>query len=68
MSVSLARCTVLGPSAIHKLDASECILDDVTIAEDTQHGCVRFCAIAKGSATIPTVKPASKSAPKSRRE
>jgi hypothetical protein len=48
--VSLARCTVLGPSAIHKMDASECILDDVTIAEDTQHGCVRFSAIAQGSA------------------
>ena len=49
-NVSLARCTVLGPSAIHKMDASECILDDVTIAEDTQHGCVRFSAIAQGSA------------------
>jgi hypothetical protein len=49
-AVSLARCTVLGPSAIHRLDASECILDDVTIAEDTQHGCVRFCALAQGSA------------------
>jgi hypothetical protein len=49
-TVSLARCTVLGPSAIHKLDASECILDDVTIAEDTQHGCVRFSAIPEGSA------------------
>ena len=47
-AVSLARCTVLGPSAIHRLDASECILDDVTIAEDTQHGCVRFCALAQG--------------------
>jgi hypothetical protein len=40
---------VLGPSAIHRLDASECIFDDVTIAEDHQHGCVRFCAIAEGS-------------------
>lgn len=49
-TVSLARCTVLGPSAIHRLDASECILDDVTIAEDAQHGCVRFCALAQGSA------------------
>jgi hypothetical protein len=48
--ISLARCTVLGPSAIHRLDASECILDDVTQAEDVQHGCVRFCAIAIGSA------------------
>jgi hypothetical protein len=47
--ISLARCTILGPSAIHKLDASECILDDVTIAEDAQHGCIRFSAIAAGS-------------------
>jgi hypothetical protein len=47
--ISLARCTVLGPSAVHRLDASECILDDVTIAEDTQHGCVRFSALAEGS-------------------
>jgi hypothetical protein len=47
--ISLARCTVLGPSAIHRLDASECIFDDVTIAEDQQHGCVRFSAIAEGS-------------------
>lgn len=49
-TISLARCTVLGPSSVHRLDASECILDDVTVAEDTQHGCVRFSAIAQGSA------------------
>jgi hypothetical protein len=48
--VSLAQCTVLGPCAIHQMDASECILDDVAIAEDVQHGCVRFSAIAQGSA------------------
>jgi len=48
-TLSLSRCTVLGPSHIHRMDASECILDDATIAEDTQHGCVRFCAIATGS-------------------
>ena len=48
--VSLARCTVLGPCAIHQMSASECILDDVAIAEDVQHGCVRFSAIAQGSA------------------
>ena len=47
--ISLARCTVLGPCAIHRLDASECILDDVAVAEDQQHGCVRFCALASGS-------------------
>jgi hypothetical protein len=49
-SVSLARCTILGPSTVHRLNASECILDDVTIAADDQHGCVRFSAIATGSA------------------
>jgi hypothetical protein len=49
-TVSLARCTVLGQMAVHRLDASECILDDLAVAEDTQHGCVRFSAFAQGSA------------------
>lgn len=49
-TVSLARTTVLGRVAVHRLDASECILHDVAIAEDTQHGCVRFSAYAQGSA------------------
>lgn len=49
-TISLARCTVLGRAAVHRLEASECVLDDVAIAEDTQHGCVRFCAYAQGSA------------------
>jgi hypothetical protein len=49
-NISLSRCTVLGPCAVHRLDASECILDEPAVAEDTQHGCVRFCAIAAGSA------------------
>ncbi len=49
-TISLARCTVLGRAAVHRLEASECILDDVAIAEDTQHGCVRFTAYAQGSA------------------
>jgi hypothetical protein len=49
-TVSLARTTVLGRATVHRLDASECILDDVATAEDTQHGCVRFCAYAQGSA------------------
>lgn len=48
-NISLARCTLLGPSAVHRLDASESILDDVTVAEDAQHGCIRFSAIALGS-------------------
>ena len=45
----LSRCTVLGPSSLHRLSASECILDELTTVEDTQHGCVRFCAYATGS-------------------
>ena len=49
-TVSLSRTTVLGRAQVHRLDASECILDDVAIAEDTQHGCVRFTAYAQGSA------------------
>jgi hypothetical protein len=47
--VSLSRTTVLGPAAVHRLDASECILDDTATVEDAQHGCVRFCAYARTS-------------------
>lgn len=49
-AVSLARCTILGRMAVHRLSASECILDDVATAQDPQHGCVRFSAYANGSA------------------
>lgn len=45
----LTRCTVLGPAALHRLEASECVLDDVVTVEDAQHGCVRFTAWATGS-------------------
>jgi hypothetical protein len=63
--VSLARTTVLGKTAVHRLDASECILDDVATVDDTQHGCVRFSAYAQGSrlhapyrsVTVPPVGP-----------
>jgi hypothetical protein len=48
-TVALARCTVLGRAAVHRLEASESILDEPAIAEDTQHGCVRFTAYAQGS-------------------
>ena len=48
-SVALVRTTVLGSMAVHRLDASECILDDLVYAEDQQHGCVRFSAYADGS-------------------
>lgn len=48
-NVSLVRTTVLGAITVHRLDASESILDDAAIAEDDQHGCVRFTAYAQGS-------------------
>ncbi len=45
----LSRCTILGPAYLHRLDASECILNDIVLVEDMQHGCVRFSAWASGS-------------------
>lgn len=47
--VNLSRCTLLGPAYVHRLEASECILDDVVTVENTQDGCVRFTAWAAGS-------------------
>jgi len=47
--VNLSRCTVLGPAYLHRLEASECILDDVVLVENSQDGCVRFTAWATGS-------------------
>jgi hypothetical protein len=47
--VILSRCTVLGQVVVHRLQASECILDDLVQVDDTQHGCVRFTAWADGS-------------------
>jgi hypothetical protein len=47
--VNLSRCTVLGRVVVHRLQASECILQDVVQVDDTQHGCVRFSAWADGS-------------------
>jgi hypothetical protein len=48
-TVALSRCTVLGPTAVHRMEASECILHDIAQVEDPQHGCVRFSAYAQGS-------------------
>ena len=48
-AISLARCTVMGANLVHQLEASDCILDGVTIVEDLQHGCVRFSALGQGS-------------------
>jgi hypothetical protein len=45
----LSRCTVIGPTYVHRIEASECILDNVVIVENTQDGCVRFSATAQGS-------------------
>src|SRR5262249_26831695 len=47
--VCLSRCTVMGPVAVHRLEASECILQQLAQVDDTQHGCVRFSAWADGS-------------------
>jgi hypothetical protein len=47
--VQLDRCTVLGPAHVHRLYASECILDEVVIVENAQDGCVRFSAWSTGS-------------------
>ena len=48
-AVVLTRVTVLGRIFAHRLSASDSILADRTTADDTQHGCVRFCAYADGS-------------------
>jgi hypothetical protein len=48
-SVALSRCTVLGPVAVQRLEASECILHEIARVGDVQHGCVRFSAWATGS-------------------
>jgi hypothetical protein len=45
----LSRCTILGPAHLHRLEASECILDDIVTVINTQDGCVRFSAYASGS-------------------
>lgn len=47
--VVLNRVTVLGRLTVHRLEASDCILQDLAVAEDFQHGCVRFSAYATGS-------------------
>lgn len=47
--VSLSRCTLLGPAYLHRLSASECILNDIVVVDDAQHGCIRFSAWSTGS-------------------
>jgi len=46
---NISRSTILGPMRLHRLEASECILDDVVNVINTQDGCVRFSAFASGS-------------------
>ena len=44
------RCvTVIGRAFVHRLQASDAILDGFTVAEDSQDGCVRFSAVTSGS-------------------
>jgi hypothetical protein len=47
--VTLLRCTILGRAYVHRLQASDSILNDVTIVDDAQNGCVRFSCWATGS-------------------
>jgi hypothetical protein len=47
--VNLSRCTVIGQAYVHRLEASECILDNLVTVENTQDGCVRFSATAQCS-------------------
>ncbi|MBZ5510975.1 MAG: hypothetical protein LAN70_07365 [Acidobacteriia bacterium] len=63
-SVSLTRCTLLGPGHMHRLYASDCILGDVASVENAQDGCVRFSAWSTGS-TLPRKYESVEIAPKS---
>ncbi|UWE11802.1 hypothetical protein [Actinacidiphila bryophytorum] len=46
------RCTVIGAGQLHRLEASESILDGPVRVADPQSGCVRFSAWSTGS-TLP---------------
>ncbi|HEX3437632.1 MAG TPA: hypothetical protein VHT24_12755 [Pseudacidobacterium sp.] len=48
-TVNLSRCTLMGGAYVHRLEASESILGDVTTVENFQDGCVRFSAWSTGS-------------------
>jgi hypothetical protein len=51
-TLHLERVTVLGRIRCEVLEASECLLDDVTDVEDQQAGCIRFSRYEVGS-TLP---------------
>lgn len=46
---NFTRTTILGRTFVHRVEVSECILDDFAVVEDSQHGCVRFSASSQGS-------------------
>jgi len=48
-TLNLSRCTVMGRVVAHRLEASECILQELTQVDDLQDSCVRFSAWASGS-------------------
>ncbi len=48
-TVTLARVSVLGALAVHRLVASDSIITSFTNVDDTQNGCVRFSAYLGGS-------------------
>lgn len=48
-TVTLDCVTVIGRAFVHRLQASDTILGDFTVAEDSQDGCVRFSAVSTGS-------------------
>ncbi len=47
--VRLERCSILGKISVHRLHASESILNDAATVENTQDGCIRFTAWSTGS-------------------
>jgi hypothetical protein len=50
-AVELDGVTVLGPSAMRQVEASDSILTGPLVATRTQVGCVRFSSLAAGSVT-----------------
>lgn len=48
-TVTLARVSVLGALAVHRLTASDTIITGFANVDDTQNGCIRFSAYLGGS-------------------
>ena len=51
--LTATRVSLLGAARIHRIEASECILDGVVRASDRQQGCVRFSAWTEQTAAYP---------------